>query len=515
MNTLYYEWFENPLYWFQHNKITDNYLCNKYLKQIEKTDKILEYKEIYSKETLISSVLLLDQIPRHYKRLGYDIDVDYYSEKACKFSNFILQIYRSLLTIDELCFICLPYRHLKDIDKIHEIIDKFIILYDKSNSKNKTKCRRFLNATLNNIYKTISNNYVVNNLPVKSWFELNEDIFQVANKTNNYIDNVSNIIKSEFLKLPKDANIIVSLSGGVDSIVALDIISKLTKNVMAIHINYNNRTESTDELDFVNYYCNKLKVKLIYRTITEIKRKSCLNNGLRDIYENVTKKIRMDMYSRFIDANTYILLGHNKDDSFENIITNIINKNNYSNLSGMEILKNIDNINFWRPMLNINKKEIIEYANYNNIPYLFDSTPKWSIRGKIRDKLKPLICNLKNSENNDIEAFFDLKNYIKETNDIINNVVINNIYDKFQKENDIITGIFSISDLYTFRYKSVVKALFNKMNISVSNKTLGDFIEYINRFILTNKEKYFILNKNNNITIKNTDNNLYKKFIIM
>jgi hypothetical protein len=181
----------------------------------------------------------------------------------------------------------------------------------------------------------------------------------------------------------------------------------------------------------------------------------------------------------------------------------------------MEILKNIDNINFWRPMLNINKKEIIEYANYNNIPYLFDSTPKWSVRGKIRDKLKPLICNLKNSENNDIEAFFDLKNYIKETNDIINNVVINNIYDKFQKENDIITGILSISDLYTFRYKSVVKALFNKMNISVSNKTLGDFIEYVNRFILINKEKYFILNKNNNITIKNTNNNLYKKFIIM
>ena len=95
MNNLYHDWFNNKSYWFQKNKDVDKYLCDKYLKYIENTKNIIEYKEFYSKETLISCILLLDQIPRHYKRLygaeGVEIDVDKYSEKATKLINYIYQ----------------------------------------------------------------------------------------------------------------------------------------------------------------------------------------------------------------------------------------------------------------------------------------------------------------------------------------------------------------------------------------------------------------------------------------
>ena len=103
MNNLYHEWFSNTQYWFANNKIIDEYLCDKYLKNIQDTKQKYEFKEIYSKETLISCILLLDQIPRHYKRLYNDIDVDKYSRDAIKFSNYVLNIYKDL-KIDELCF---------------------------------------------------------------------------------------------------------------------------------------------------------------------------------------------------------------------------------------------------------------------------------------------------------------------------------------------------------------------------------------------------------------------------
>ena len=130
--------------------------------------------------------------------------------------------------------------------------------------------------------------------------------------------------------------------------------------------------------------------------------------------------------------NTIVLLGHNKDDCFENIITNITNRNNYDNLCGMEILKKIDEINFWRPMLNVEKKDIINFAHINNIPYLCDSTPEWSVRGKIRDKLRHILKNLNNNkldgENIDnINAFFTLSEHITESNHIINDVIIKNL----------------------------------------------------------------------------------------
>jgi len=224
------------------------------------------------------------------------------------------------------------------------------------------------------------------------------------------------------------------------------------------------------------------------------------------------------MYDKLSDDNTYVLLGHNKDDCFENIITNITNKNNYENLSGMEILKTIDGINFWRPMLNIKKADIINYANFNNIPYLFDSTPSWSVRGKIRDNLKPVLLTLKTNNNirdeTQINSFFALKDVIKESTEIINNIIIDNLVEKLEYKDNILTGLYNIKDLYVLRYKSVLRTFLAKKDIIITNKTLNDLIEYINRYILTNKERVFILNKNNTITFKNTNDNLYKKLII-
>lgn len=527
MNNLYHEWFSNTQYWFANNKIIDEYLCDKYLKNIQDTKQKYEFKEIYSKETLISCILLLDQIPRHYKRLYNDIDVDKYSRDAIKFSNYVLSIYKDL-KIDELCFVYLPYRHVKDINKIHEIIKIFLRIFDNSNIDDRIKCKRYLSATLNNIYKDINKKNLDNILHVKPWNTLNKNILPKISLNNSDIYNkyndtdIYNNVYMEYIKISTmcpDPKIIVSLSGGVDSIVALYILSKISKNVIAVHINYNNREESQDELDFVNYYCNYLGVRLIYRTITEIKRDSCLSNGLRELYEDITRKIRYHMYELLSETNTYILLGHNKDDCFENIITNITNKNSYNNLSGMVTLKTIDNLNFWRPMLNITKKDIIHFAYLNNIPHLCDSTPKWSVRGKIRDDLRPLLCNLKNNtdiqqDESTIESFFTLKEHIQESGIIINDIIINKLLNNINNVNNVLFGTYSIDDLDTLKYKSISKMFFTKLNINISNKTLNDFVEYLDRFRLTNNERKFMLNKNNIFMIKNSDNDLYKKIVI-
>jgi tRNA(Ile)-lysidine synthase TilS/MesJ len=225
------------------------------------------------------------------------------------------------------------------------------------------------------------------------------------------------------------------------------------------------------------------------------------------------------MYELLSETNTYILLGHNKDDCFENIITNITNKNSYNNLSGMVTLKTIDNLNFWRPMLNITKKDIIHFAYLNNIPHLCDSTPKWSVRGKIRDDLRPLLCNLKNNtdiqqDESTIESFFTLKEHIQESGIIINDIIINKLLNNINNVNNVLFGTYSIDDLDTLKYKSISKMFFTKLNINISNKTLNDFVEYLDRFRLTNNERKFMLNKNNIFMIKNSDNDLYKKIVI-
>ena len=67
--------------------------------------------------------------------------------------------------------------------------------------------------------------------------------------------------------------IIISLSGGVDSMVTLFLLNNLVINkqinneIVASHIIYGNRNESNFEFSFIKYYCSKLNVKLYYYNI--------------------------------------------------------------------------------------------------------------------------------------------------------------------------------------------------------------------------------------------------------
>jgi tRNA(Ile)-lysidine synthase TilS/MesJ len=61
------------------------------------------------------------------------------------------------------------------------------------------------------------------------------------------------------------------------------------------------------------------------------------------------------------------------------------------NLFGMLPESKQENVTIYRPVLGIPKKKIVEICNLFKIPYLLDSTPKWSRRGQIRDIVVPAL----------------------------------------------------------------------------------------------------------------------------
>ena len=89
---------------------------------------------------------------------------------------------------------------------------------------------------------------------------------------------IKNLLDNKFLvKINSDRRIIVSLSGGVDSMVMLYILRVLTVKyniyLEAFHINYGNRHESDIEEDVIKNYCEALRVKLHVFRFSFIKRK--------------------------------------------------------------------------------------------------------------------------------------------------------------------------------------------------------------------------------------------------
>lgn len=238
---------------------------------------------------------------------------------------------------------------------------------------------------------------------------------------NHIFEDVKNKLERKLYKyyksntISKKPNFIISISGGVDSMLISYILADLRNNIRipniygipydisCIHISYNNREECNRERLFLKWWCsNILKCGLIIRNIDEIKRNR--HTTLRSIYETITRKIRFDMYKYMCNEygnhkthntnryhTSFIVLGHNKDDTYENIFTNLSKQIHFDNLFGMKEESEESNIQLWRPLLDTFKKNIYKSSMEKNIPYLIDSTPKWSQRGKLRDELMPML----------------------------------------------------------------------------------------------------------------------------
>lgn len=216
--------------------------------------------------------------------------------------------------------------------------------------------------------------------------------------------------------IPCDGPLIVSLSGGVDSMVLFTVLATgpHRRRLHAVHINYANRPTTAAEESFVVNYAARYGIPLTVRRFTEIRRADAIRLEMRETYETYTRDQRFATYRHVAslygasapdaapdasapDAAAVVFLGHNADDTTENILTNIVQKKKYDALTGMlhaerqPAVAAGGPITFLRPMLGIAKTAIYDYAAANDIPHLPDSTVPWCQRGQIRDTVLPTL----------------------------------------------------------------------------------------------------------------------------
>lgn len=538
---LYKEWFDNKNYWFDKKEEYDKHLSEKYYRKIENISKYNDELILSDIDTQIGAILAFDQIPRHQNRIT-PVDCFAYSQVASDISLGLMaklstNIYAyGNISAYEWCFILLPFRHINDVSRLNTIVRFIIEKHNKDDTfaHEKPIFKKYLYKTLNSVYKTNTKNSINEQKHVhkicsnvaEQWSKYTSVLHNAPYVAMNMINDVdidSFIVYTNMcneIKKIHDNNIIVSLSGGVDSCVCLYLLKQLLpyNNIVAVHINYNNRPDENEvEMKFVRRFCAILNVKLFYRTIHELQRDDCHMHGLRDLYERITKDIRFDMYKQVAsmfdnDNRTLVVLGHNMDDCFENIITNISNKCNYHNLSGISILSVVSDIHFWRPMLEVRKHDILSFAIHNHIPFLKNSTPSWSSRGKIRDIVLPALQNI----NPDImQSFFILKEYVSSCHDLIDQYVLQGIIDTFELQNDgcCIVGSFVAHKLICLF--SVWKQIFESHKFTallgskkISVKSIKEYVNCLERFkdkINQRKKIKYILRHDIHVCLKELD----------
>jgi tRNA(Ile)-lysidine synthetase-like protein len=270
---------------------------------------------------------------------------------------------------------------------------------------------------------------------------------------------------------PVNNQLIVSVSGGVDSMVCLYLARHCfpSAEIKAISINYANRVEQGLEIDMVNYICSKLNVKHYVRTINEIQR---VRDSHREFYESVTREIRFASYKNVIGDNkkVQVILGHNQDDTLENVFSNIKKGINYDNLFGMEHQSIEKDVCIARPLLCIPKSDIIKFAHDHNIPYTYDSTPSWSERGRLRDILIP---SIKSFDPNMLPGIIQMATNFKEIYQVYEKSI-----PKINRTSNTTCTIIISNEIYVLDYwKKILTNVALEFKIPfISNKSINHMI---------------------------------------
>ncbi|MDH3004488.1 MAG: tRNA lysidine(34) synthetase TilS [Candidatus Shikimatogenerans sp. JK-2022] len=305
---------------------------------------------------------------------------------------------------------------------------------------------------------------------------------------------------------------LIAVSGGIDSIVLLNIFNKLFNNNNLYICNCNFNLKKNNNINNIVFnFCYKQNLFFFYKKFNTLKyikkNKISIQIGARKLRYKWFNKIFKKYY---ID---YIILGHHINDNIETFYLNILNGTSLYGLKGIKTkYKNII-----RPylILNIKKKEIYNYAIKNNIKWEIDESNYKNIylRNKVRNILIPFIKKkFKNYYYNIKNLLFKLKLEYKILKNNINKYINNFINIKknlnFKYFFIYLNIILNIKYYEYYLYRFLIKYKFFNINILKNLPFLRN-----GKIIYSNNYKYLLIKCKDKLILSKTKNifNIKKK----
>ena len=163
-----------------------------------------------------------------------------------------------------------------------------------------------------------------------------------------------------------DKNIVIALSGGIDSVVLLHFLnSHYPGNIRAIHINHNLSKHSKDWSLFCKELCHKQDIE--FKSI-DINIKTSSN-----VEENARKK-RYNSLKSELSKNEVLCTAHHQEDQSETFLLQLFRGSGVAGLASMPKMKSFADSFLYRPFLNISKQLIVDYATKYNLNWVEDDS---------------------------------------------------------------------------------------------------------------------------------------------
>ena len=194
----------------------------------------------------------------------------------------------------------------------------------------------------------------------------------------------------------KKKKYILAVSGGIDSIMLLDLFAKNIKkeDLLVAHFDHGIRDNSYLDALFVKRLADNYKIDFV------------LGRGRlrRDTSEDEARRKRYDfLYGIKKEYGGVIVTAHHKNDVVESIAINVLRGTGWRGLTVM------NNLLVFRPLIYITKEEIKKYVLKNNLSWREDQSnaSNMYLRNRIRKDLESLPDEKKTYA---VDKLFDLRN---------------------------------------------------------------------------------------------------------
>lgn len=217
----------------------------------------------------------------------------------------------------------------------------------------------------------------------------------------------------------KDYKYLLAISGGVDSMVLLDLFRQTATQFQVAHCNFQLRgADAFADEDLVRHYCGKHQIPFhsIQFNVEEFKATGNYST------EMACRILRYNWFDKIIKQNNldYLVTAHHLNDNIETFMINLSRGTGIKGLIGMQI----ENNKIFRPLLHLTKEQILTYAKINNLVWHEDYTNLTDeyTRNKIRHHITPILNEIHPKfESN----FLKTLGFLNDTNNFVTNQIEN------------------------------------------------------------------------------------------
>ncbi|NNH39857.1 tRNA lysidine(34) synthetase TilS [Acinetobacter terrae] len=164
---------------------------------------------------------------------------------------------------------------------------------------------------------------------------------------------------------PSESTFLIGCSGGMDSMLLLHLMSYLyPEKIRAIYIDHQLQEISADWGQFVSDQCASLNVPCIVETV-----KVQAGN-----LEHQARSARYQAYSKHLKSNEILVLAHHQQDQAETLMLRLLSGAGVHGLAAMKQVDVREKFTIWRPLLDISREQICQWATQLNVQNIEDPT---------------------------------------------------------------------------------------------------------------------------------------------